>query len=568
MGKLKSARAWQKLINSLNFKERLWLCFFLALFLGSLIWLSSNWYIARTHVSPKAGGTYTEALIDSPHFLNPLLVTNDADRDLSSLIFSGLLKYDANGKLTGDLAKNFETSKDGRTYTIELKPNVSWHDGKPLSAKDVIFTISAVQNPDYKSPLRANWQGVNAEAQGDSKIVIKLKTPYAAFASNLTLGILPSHIWQAVSPQNFPLAEFNQKPIGSGPYKFVRLTKNKLGRISSVELETNEKYFDGAPFIQNLIFKSYNNEEEALAAFNRKEVDGLGSLNNKSKSQLRGTGTTKIYSLAMPRIYAVFFNTNDATLNNGKVRRALNYGLDKVALATQIVGQNGKLAKGPIPPGILNEVTLSDYSFSIDKANQLLDDDGWKKDDSGLRAKKINKKNKRVTPLKITLTTANTLQLIETASIIKDNWSKLDVQVDLNILDIGELQQNYIKPRNYQALLIGEVLGLEPDPFAFWHSKEIKDPGLNLSLYTNKTVDQILERARQIVNPQTRQQEYLKFEKLVIDDAPAVFLYSPDYLYAIPDSIHNADQKVIAVPSNRFNNINHWYIYTQRIWNK
>lgn len=541
----------------------------MVLLTASTAWFSLSWYLKNTIEVPKAGGSYTEALVDTPHFLNPLLTTNDADRDLSSLIFSGLVQYDAQGNLVPDLAENFEQSPNGKTYTFKLKPNILWHDGQTLTAKDVLFTINAVQNPDYKSPLRANWQGVKVRTEGSDKIIIELKTPYMAFRPNLTLGILPSHIWQAVLPQNFPLADFNQKPIGSGPYKFARLTKDRFGKISLIELQANPNYFSSVPYLQKIIFKSYNNETEAIAAFNRKEVDGLGSLNHQTKNQLRGTASTKIYSIIIPRIYAVFFNTDDEILKSYRVRLALNYGLDKNELSRQIVGPDGTKIKGPIPPSLIDDEELASYHFNVQKAERLLDDDLWtKKETSITRSKKLNKKDKDETALKITLVTVNTLQLIETASLIKNYWQSLGVNVELNILAIEELQQSFLRPRKYQAILIGEIMGLDPDPLAFWHSKETKDPGLNLSLYRNKKVDQILEKARQINDPDVRMEEYLKFEKQILADVPAVFLYSPNYLYALPENLKGVNQEVIAIPSNRLNSISQWYLATKRVWKK
>ncbi|KKQ90810.1 MAG: Extracellular solute-binding protein, partial [Candidatus Azambacteria bacterium GW2011_GWA2_39_10] len=176
---------------------------------------------------PAKGGTYVEAIPESPHNFNPILSTNDADRDVSRLIFSALLKYNERGEVVPDLASNYDVSKDGKTYTVKLKSGITWHDGEPFSSEDVVFTVNAVQNSEYASPLRNSWQGIKAEATDANTVVLTLKTPYAAFTPNLALlGILPKHIWKTVMPQNFPLAEFNLKPIGTGPYKFVKLQKD------------------------------------------------------------------------------------------------------------------------------------------------------------------------------------------------------------------------------------------------------------------------------------------------------------------------------------------------------
>ena len=280
---------WLRIWSYLNFKERVWFGIFSIVILFSISFLVGSFYRSQTKITPASGGTYVEAVPESPHNFNPVLSTNDADRDVTRLIFSSLLKYNERGELVPDLASSYGISKDEKTYTVKLKDGVTWHDGEPFSSEDVIFTINAVQNSEYASPLRSSWQGVKAEAVSGNTVVITLKTPYAAFTPNLALlGILPKHIWKTVAPLNFPLAEFNLKPIGTGPYKFSKLQKDSLGRIISVNLSANENYFAGTPNIKNIILKFYLSEEEAVSAFNRKEVDGILLQTAQNKNQLRG----------------------------------------------------------------------------------------------------------------------------------------------------------------------------------------------------------------------------------------------------------------------------------------
>ena len=245
-------RIWEHL----SAKEKIWLGIFFVIILFSISFLVGNFYRGQTKPVPAFGGTYIEALSESPYNLNPLLSTNDADRDLSRLIFSSLLKYNEKSELAPDLAASYEISKDGKTYTIKLKEAVAWHDGESFSAEDVVFTVNAVQNPEYNSPLRTSWQGIKTEAPDKNTVILTLKTPYSTFVENLALlGILPKHIWSKVMPQNFPLTNFNLKPIGTGPYRFVKLQKDSLGRITSVNLTANSDYFASPPLIKNLVFK-------------------------------------------------------------------------------------------------------------------------------------------------------------------------------------------------------------------------------------------------------------------------------------------------------------------------
>ena len=515
---------------------------------------------------PVFGGTYVEAVSESPHNLNPLLSTNDSDRDLSRLVFSSLLKYNEKSELVPDLAASYALSKDGKTYTIKLKEGVWWHDGEPFNAEDVVFTINAVQNPEYNSPLRTSWQGVKIENPDKNTVILILKTPYGAFVENLaSLGILPKHVWSKVIPQNFPLADFNLKPIGTGPYRFVKLQKDSLGRIISVNLTADSDYFASPPLIKNLVFKFYLSEEEAVSAFNRKEVDGLLLQTAQNKNQLRGLSSSSVFSLPSLKVYALFLNTDDPILKNQNLRLAINYAVNREELLNKLLDNEGKLAAGPIPPGMPgSSPDIDGYDFNPKKTQEILEKAGWVKNENGIYAKKLNQKDKEATPLKLTVVTAKSIQLM--AVLIRDYLKNVGIETDLKIVSLGELQQNYLRTKNYSAVLIGESYTRSIDPYVFWHGAAIKDPGLNLSLYNNKKVNKILEDARQITDPIKRAQKFEDFQKLVLSDAPAVFLYSPNYIYVVKNTVKNINLVNLAISSNRFSKINEWYIETERIW--
>ncbi len=464
-----------------------------------------------------------------------------------------------------DLAASYALSKDEKTYTLKLKEGVRWHDGEPFNAEDVVFTISTVQNPEYNSPLRTSWQGVKIETSDKNTVILTLKTPYGAFIENLALlGILPKHVWSKVIPQNFPLADFNLKPIGTGPYRFVKLQKDSLGRIISVNLTANSDYFS-PPLIKNLVFKFYLSEEEAVSAFNRKEVDGLLLQTAQNKNQLRGLSSSSVFSLPSLRVYALFLNTDDPILKDQNVRLAINYAVNREELLNKLLDNEGKIAVGPIPPGTPgSSPDIYGYDFDPKKAQEILEKAGWVKNEHGIYTKKLNKKDKEATSLKLTIVTAKSIQLITV--LIRDYLKNIGIEADLKIVSLGELQQNYLRTKNYSAILIGESYTGSIDPYVFWHGAAIKDPGLNLSLYNNRKVNKILEDARQITDPVKRAQKLEGFQKLVLGDAPAVFLYSPNYIYVVKNTIKNINLFNLAIPSNRFSKINEWYIDTERVW--
>lgn len=543
--------------------------------LASFISLLLKSYFSHTQETADYGGRYEEGIIGQPHFINPALVQiNDADRDLVQIIFSGLLKYDGKGNLMPDLAQNYEIKENGLIYDFFLKKNIKWHDGETLTADDIVFTIKTIQNPEYKSPLKINWNGVEAEKIDDYAVRFKLKNRYAPFLHSLTVGILPKHLWAGISPQNFHLAEYNSKPIGSGPYKFKNFEKDKSGAIQLIELEKN-KYFYGptetatnsrkGPYLKNITFRFYPNEEAATRALNKGQVNGLSFLSAGQQTKISRRGLN-IYQINLPRYFAVFFNqTQSKVLSNKTVRLALSYATDKKEIIERVLKGNGLTVDSPILAGFFGYAEETKiYDFALEHAKNILEADGFKDSDGdGVLEKKVGGEDLK---LEITLTTAEWPELLEAAGLLKEHWQKIGAKINLKTIGLGAIQENVIRPRKYEALLFGEVLSADPDPFAFWHSSQKRDPGLNLALYNNQKADKLLEEGRQTLDSEGRAKKYQEFQNLVIDDAPVIFLYSPTYLYPITQKIKGISLERLALPSQRFSQIENWYIQTDRAW--
>ncbi len=520
------------------------------------------------------GGSFTEGAIGAPKFINPLLAQTDVDRDLSGLIYAGLMKYDGQGKVVPGLAASYDVASDGLTYTFNLRENLKWHDGQPFAADDVIFTILAAQNADYGSFQRINWQGVDVSKLDDKTVVFKLRNKYAQFLNNTVLGILPKHVWANIKPSTFSLADYNLKPVGSGPYKFSKIRRDTAGNVKSFEMVAFDKYYAGKPYISKITFQFYLSEDELAGAYNNGAIDSMDSLTSQKLNSLRFPGKLIIKRLKLPRYFAVFFNQNKSqALSDKNVRLALSYATDKKEILHKILDDNGIVVDSPMLPGIID---ISDdaaaYGFDAAKAQKILDDNNWKYSETDKVREKASAapKNKNVkktaepVKLEIQLTTSSWPELVTVANQIKKQWETMGVKVDLRILQLQDLQQA-IKDRDYEALLFGEVLGLNPDPFSFWHSSQKRDPGLNLALYDNKDADKLLEDARQTMDFSARMSKYDDFQKLTAKDIPAVFIYSPYYLYAQTSKIKGNATDTISMPSDRFVDVNKWYIDTKRV---
>jgi len=555
---------WRKLPLFLTPKERylIWAALFIIVFSAVSLFISDR--VFNYTETSDFGGSYSEALIGQPRFINPILSeANDVDRDLSSIIYSGLMKYTSEGILEPDLAERYEISRDGLVYTFWLKDNIRWHNDKPLKVDDVIFTVNSIQNPDYESPLRINWQNVLVEKLDDRSLRFILDQPYAPFLESTTLGILPFHIWSNVSVRNFPLAEPNLTPIGTGPYIFRKLVKDKTGFIRSIELITNNNYHRKKPFIDKITFKFYETENEAIAAWNNGEVMGLSFFSLKNQKFLKNQEEAMFHRVLLPRFFAIFFNQSQhKALADKNVRLALQLATNKKEIIKKATNQNALIVSSPIF-GL--EINNKASPFNIVSAKEILDEANWlDKDGDGIREKQIDSGGEP-TRLSFNLAVPSTEELKTAAEIIKNQWSKIGVEINLEIINVSDIQNTSIKPRNYQILLFGEVLGIIPDLYVFWHSSQKRDPGVNLALYDNKDVDKLIEEARRTNNQGVREQLISQIETSITDDIPAIFLYNPYYVYLVNKEIKGISLKFIPSSAKRFTDLENWYTKTKRV---
>lgn len=545
--------------------ERYLVLFFAVAGMLALAAIPFTIYYHFTTEVPSQGGKLIEGIVGEPRLVNPLLAAaSDADRDLVSLIYSSLYRYDGDGKLRPDLAKSFpEITSDGLSYSVTIRDDARWHDGVPVTADDIVFTVQVAQNSDYGAPttVRAAWQGVTVERAADRVVIFKLRNKYAQFPNVLTMGILPKHLWQDVRPINFALSELNIKPIGSGPYQFKSLVKNELGHIFSYRLESHDQHYVGHANIDELEFKFYGTEDELIDAFHKNQVDSLGFISGANASRLKFRSRVDIQQLKMPRYYALFFNQSQSKgLSDKNVRLALNYATDRISIINNTVDGKAFLVNSPMIGGILDvNANVRTYDFDPEQAAAVLKSGGWTPGEDGILQK--SKDNR----LEVKITTSTWSELSAVAEQVKEQWEKIGVKVTVETLPISQLQE-VIRLRTYQILLFGEILSPDPDPFSLWHSSQREGLGGNLALYSNKTADRLLEEARQTLNPLERAQKYDEFQKVLIEDIPAVFLYSPHYLYGLDADVQGFNTALISMPADRFTNVVHWYLKTKRVF--
>lgn len=513
---------------------------------------------------PQEGGEYTEALVGEPQFVNPLFSSSrDADQDITSLVFSGLMKYNTSGELVTDLAESYEVSEDQKNFTFKLRDDIYWHDGVKITADDVVFTSQLIKNPDVKSPLRSSLASVAIEKIDDYTVKFTLtKDAYSPFLKeNSTFGILPKHIWEETVPASIQLAERNLKPVGSGPYIFKEYKKDKkTGTILNYTLEKNPEYFGEKPYIEFITFIFYTDWDTALEAYAKGDVMGVSYIPPESKQYISDKlrKNSSFYNLRLPRYYALFFNwQNNPILKERNVRRAIAHSIDQEKIISQALDGDAYPVHSAILPNFLGHNSeIKGYEFNIEKAKEELEKAGWTIGEDGMRWKNNAK-------LEFTLSITDKETFISTAEIMQEDLAKAGIQMNIEALDPATMQTSVIKLRGYEAVIYGQLLLHDPDPYSFWHSTERQDPGLNLTSYNSPEVDDLLEGARKTGNEEERIKKYLHFQNTLFEEVPAVFLYSPTYLYSASNKVRGVSAEYVTFPSDRFANIGSWYVNTK-----
>src|SRR3989344_2984611 len=490
----------KKTLRSLTIAEKAVFFFFASVFIISgiiLLWQVNNAFLVEV---PTNGGTLTEGVVGNPRFINPVLAISEADKNLTALIYSGLVYITPNNKIENDLIDKLTISDDRLIYTDHIHENARFHDGTPVTADDVIFTIQKITNPIIKSPKRGNWDGVTVEKIDENTVSFTLKQAYT-------------------------------------------------------------------PFINSLVFKFYPSEDLLIEAYVKHEIESLSGISSEKILEIKSNNST-ILSSPLPRVFAVFFNQNKSeVLLNKEVRKALDLASPKEEIVENILGGFGVAIDNPLPAGIYDwadrKVSTSSQE-RLELAKELLAKAGWKaNEETGILEKKSGK---GTITMSFSISTGDAPELQVVAGELASAWSKLGAKVDILVFETGDLNQNIIRPRNFDALLFGEVIGRNADLYPFWHSSQRTDPGLNIALYANSRADTFLNNARSAKDFEVIEENYKDFVEELQTDIPAVFLYTPNFLYVVPKKVEAINLDSLTISQDRFLGIRDWYIETDKIW--
>jgi len=513
---------------------------------------------------PVAGGSFHEGIVGTFSTANPLYATGAVDTAVSRLVFDGLFNYDKNNTIVGDLARDYTLDQTGKIYTVHLKDNLRWHDGKPLTADDVVFTYQTIQNPDARSVLQGSMRGVTITKVDARTISFTLSSALSSFPGSLTVGIIPQHILGSVAPSDLRANAFNtSKPIGSGPFMWQQLHLDSQadgeGTAVTISLERFANYHETPAKLNRFSIHTYETTEDLLKAFNHREVNAIASLKS-TPNELLHKNDIVVHSFQSTATLMVFFNTQSTgPLSDISVRRGLMYGTDRHAII-QKLNQPLKIVREPVLSGqFAFDKTYAQPLFNKSMGDQILTQGGWVLGKDGIRVKD----GKRLT---IRLYAEETSDNKIIAQEVKNEWRALGAEAIVT-LQPSMYFQTTLQSRGYDAVIHGISIGNDPDVYAYWHSSQAVDGGMNLSNYKSKTADLALEAGRTRQNEAQRALKYKPFLKAWLDDVPAIALFRPRIYYVTRGPVYGLDEHTLNTDADRYYSVTDWQIRTAYVSN-
>jgi len=517
---------------------------------------------------PVEGGTYTEGLIGSFLRFNPLLdYSNAADRDVDRLLFSSLVRYDDRGLPQGDLAESWGISRDGKIYNFSMRTNAEWHDGMPVTAKDVEFTINLLKDPDMPIPedIRNLWKAIKIKIFDDHTIQFILPEPFAPFLDYLTFGILPEHVLGELSAKQIVDDDYNTHPIGSGPYKFSQWLVDG-SKIQGVSLVANEYYYNQRPFIDEVTFKYYEDDAAALTAYEQGDILGISRIGRDIFKAALQNPDLNFYTTRLSQMMIVFLNLDNPKVPFFKeraVRKALLTGINRQKIIDRVCLGQAAIADGPIFPNTWAYYEgIQRIPYDTNQAIAMLRDAGYTIPAEGgaVRASEDGVK------LAFSLLYPDDDLHEQVAREISKYWKSIGVDVTLKAVPYEQLISKNLETRVYQAALVDIDLSNspDPDPYPFWHQTQATG-GQNYAMWNDRQASEYLEQARIIVDPKERARLYRNFQVKFVNEMPALPLFYPMYTYGVDKQVQGIRVGPLFDTSDRFATISEWYFYSNNV---
>lgn len=528
----------------------------LAALAAGIITIAGAWFaFSRAFTDDEDGGSYryVEAMVGAPSRINPLFAhLNDADRDLVSLVFSGLTRLGQDGTVLPDLAETWEMTEDGRIVTFHLRRGVTWHNGAAFTSADVIFTYSLMADPSLEgdpdqAPL---WRKITCSAPDELTVVCQLPEPFAPYPAYATAGILPKHLIEGADANAIAISLFNQEPIGTGPYRLVSLDQSRA------VLRANNKYHLGAPPVTEIELLFFPDSATAAAGVVRGEAQGIFLDSSSTSDDLEAVGSLeglRSHEASRSAYTILYLNNSQPPLNDLLVRRAITETVDIDGIIDSLLGGRAVRADSPIVAGTwAHNPELEPYRRDPGDARDLLTEAGWTLPEDG------EVRTRNGVELRLTLLTDQDPLRALIAGAIAEQLADVGISVTLSREESTDLIRDFLIPRQYQAALFGWDPGPDPDPYPAWHSSQASDSGRNLAAYVNEEADKLMEDGRRTPDLNERQRLYFAFQDIFRDDAPSVLLYHPLNTYYVTEQIKGIQLGTLFTNSSRFHNVYEW----------
>jgi peptide/nickel transport system substrate-binding protein len=496
----------------------------------------------------KFGDALVEGSIGDASNLIPILATDSSSHSVAGLIYNGLLKYDKDLKLTGDLAEGYEVSEDKKIITFHLRKGVKWHDGAPFVSEDVKFTYELIVDEKTPTAYDSDFRLIErVEIPDNYTVKVFYKVPYAPALASWTTSILPSHLLKGVEITKSPL---QRKPVGTGPYKFFEW---KPG--DSITLVANTSYFESSPNIERYIFRIIPDSATMFLELLNGTIDlmGLSPLQYaKQTDNPRFKERYNKYKYLSNSYTYVGYNLKNPLFQDKRVRQALTYATPKDDIIEGALFGLGTRATGPYKPtSPWYNPDVKKYDYNLEKAKKLLSEAGFvDKDGDGI----LEKGNLK---LKFTIITnqGNSSRSM-VAEILQNSWAKIGVKVDIRILEWATFINEYIDKRNFDAVILGWTIPLEPDLYDIWHSSRCEGKNLNFICFQNAEVDKLIQDARVEFDFDKRKKMYDRIQEILAEEQPYTFLYVGESLIALSNRFENIEP----APAGLMHNFIRWYV--------
>lgn len=527
-------------------------------FLALVSLMGYSTYSVTTVLVPDRGGIYREGVVGNPRYLNPLICDrNELDEDICALIFRGLTKIDRHGRAVPDLAASW-TIVDDKVYTFPLRTDQFWHDGQPITADDVLFTVGILQDPDVVEipNLSILWRTVVAEKIDDYTVRFTLSEP-SPFLDYTSIGLLPAHIYGDIPSTELASRPLNGMPIGSGAMMVEEIAADHI------RLVPNPFYNNVQPYLSALEFRFYPDHPSMLTGYIAGEIDGISRILPAEFRLASAQEELTLLSAVQARYVSVVLNLDNINVPffaEKAVRQALYYGLNREALIDEVAMGQGVVAHmSLLPENWAYNPNLPQYPYDPDRARQLLDEAGWiDSNDDGIREKDD-------VILQFLLYAPDEPFQSQLIQHIAEDWQAIGVHVVPTPVSFVSLMSDFLLPRNFDASLITFDIPGDPDQYWLWHGSQSAEGGFNYAGWQNEEVDEILQQARSITDENRRRELYWRFQEIFAEEVPSLILFYPVYTYGIHERIHNVQIGPLNRPADRFASFADWYMVTRRV---